>query len=101
MNRYRLSPQATDDVLAIYLQGFELFGQRQADAYQDELERTFERLAAFPQIGRLREDLTPEVRTFATGSHVIIYDPQGTDVTILRIRHGREDWTADPLGYDQ
>ena len=101
MTGYRLSPQAADDVLGIYLQGFDLFGLRQADAYQEELDRAFQRLADFPQLGRPREDLNPAIRTLPTGSHVIIYEIQPPDVMILRVRHGREDWIADPLGYDQ
>lgn len=99
MTGYRLAPQAADDVLAIYLQGFDLFGLRQADAYQDELERAFQRLAEFPELGRARDGLTSEIRTLPTGSHVIIYEIQPPAVIILRIRHGREDWTGDPMGY--
>ncbi len=98
---YRLATRAAEDILAIYLQGYDLFGQRQADAYQDDLERAFRRLAEFPSMGRLREHLTSEIRTLPAGSHVIIYETRPPDVIILRVRNGREDWLADPMGYEQ
>lgn len=100
MSGYRLAPQAAQDVLNIYLEGYGLFGLAQADAYQEELKRAFERLAMFPRLGRLRTELVPAVRAMPMGSHVIVYDAIDSGVTILRVRHGKEDWTADPLGYD-
>ena len=100
MSHHVLAPQAADDILNIYLFGHDTFGARQADYYQDELKRAFQRLADFPKLGRLRDEIDPAVRTQPTGSHVIIYEETASGVTILRVRHGHEDWTGDPLGYD-
>lgn len=98
MSSYRLAPAATDDLFEAYLQGYDLFGQRQADAYQEGATRLFERLADYPRLGRELAELSPPVRVIPYCSHVVIYEAVGDGVTILRVRHGQEDWTSSPLG---
>ena len=43
-------------------------------------------------------ETTPLLRALSYRSHIILYevDPDRT-VTVLRIRHGREDWVSEPL----
>lgn len=50
-----------------------------------------------PQMVRERSEISPPVRVYPCGSHVIVYilDHSG-EVLILRVRHGREDWQAEP-----
>lgn len=98
MSVYRLAQRADDDILAVYLQGFELFGERQADRYHDDLIALFQRLADYPGMARARSELTPVVRAFAFKSHVVIYEEEPDGIVILSVRHGPEDWQADPLG---
>ena len=96
MNGYRLAPQATHDILAAYLEGHDRFGIRQAENYQTELTRLFERLAMFPGSGRLREEVAPPIRVIPFGSHVVVYEESEEGVTILRVRHSLEDWFDNP-----
>ena len=98
MKRHRTSREADEDLIAIYEQGFDRFGPRQADQYLDELELAFERLAEFPGLGRLRTEHQPAVRTLSFGAHVIVYEEDDVGVLIIRVRHGREDWRTDPRG---
>jgi len=100
MSRFRLSKQASEDLVAIYIQSHDQFGPRQADRYQDELEGVFQRLAASPGVARLRLDYEPPVRVFAHKAHVIIYDEEPEGVLIQRVRHGHEDWRSNPHGED-
>jgi toxin ParE1/3/4 len=95
---YRLSRQADEDYIEIYMQGVERFGILQAEQYLDRLEWTFRFLSDVPQAARERPELSPPMRVYPYGSHIIIYriDPSG-DVFIVRIRHRREDWLTDHL----
>ncbi|WP_426018328.1 type II toxin-antitoxin system RelE/ParE family toxin [Brevundimonas sp. DWR2-3-1b1] len=98
MSGYRLSKEASEDLVAIYIQGHDQFGPRQADRYQDELDALFRRLAASPGMSRLRLEYDPPVRALAFKAHVIIYDQEPDGVLIQRVRHGHEDWQGDPHG---
>ena len=96
---YKLTNSAEQDLIGIYVEGFRLFGERQAEAYAQTFRGTFELLAQFPGLARERVELTPPVRIHPCGSHIIVYLVMETgDVLIVRIRHGREDWIADPTG---
>jgi toxin ParE1/3/4 len=92
MSGYRLSKEASEDLVAIYIQGHDQFGTGQADRYQDELDALFRRLAASPGMARLRLEYDPPMRVFAFKAHVIIYDQEQDGVLIQRVRHGHEDW---------
>lgn len=95
---YRLSRAARQDVIEAYLQGEALFGEDQADRYLVGLHGVFAFLAENPRAARERLELDPPVRVHRYGSHLIIYEIDGDDVLIIRLRHGREDWQAAPLG---
>lgn len=92
---YRLTPAASRDLFAIYVQSDDLFGPRQALAYHNELKDIFRRLADHPQMTRLRLEYDPPVHVFTFKAHVVVYEVEASgDVTILRVRHGHEDWTG-------
>ena len=97
MPAYRLTQAASDDLVDIYLHGLAEFGQAQADTYHDGLTATFDFLTEYPRAARVRDEITPPVRAHPHRSHLIVYelDAEGS-VVILRVRHGREDWMAQP-----
>ena len=100
MARLILSDQAERDLDAVYRQGFELFGLAQADRYIDGLLETLDVIADFPGIARARHELPKPARVYPYRSHVIVYDidDSQSQVTVVRIRHGHEDWTAEAHG---
>lgn len=98
MRVYRLTRRADDDILAAYLQGHELFGERQADRYHDDLIALLQRLADHPAMARVRSEIAPPVRAFPFKAHVVIYQDAPDGIVILGVRHGHEDWQSDPLG---
>jgi toxin ParE1/3/4 len=57
----------------------------------DALTTRFYLLAAFPHIGRKRDDLRPGLRGFPVGDYVVIYRVENADVLILHVLHGRRD----------
>ena len=98
MRGYRLTQRADGDILSVYLQGYELFGERQADRYHDDLHALFQKLADHPDMARVRSEITPAIRAFSFKSHVVIFEDAPDGVVILSVRHGHEDWQNDPLG---
>ncbi len=95
---YKLTRKAEDDIIEVYLEGYALFGEAQAEAYHGALEQVFEFLSDNPRAARERTEITPPVRCHPHGSHIIIYLIQdNSDVLILRVRHAREDWDSDPV----
>ena len=98
MSAWRLAQRADDDILAVYLQGYEMFGERQADRYHDELHALFQKLADHPGMARVRSEIDPPVRAFSFKAHVVIYEDAPDGIVVLSVRHGHEDWQNDPLG---
>ncbi|RYY26807.1 MAG: type II toxin-antitoxin system RelE/ParE family toxin [Sphingomonadales bacterium] len=89
---YRISRGASQDLIAIYASSARDFGEAQARQYFFGLESTFKFLADHPRAARERHEIQPPVRAFRYKSHLVIYEIDGNDVVILRIRHGHEDW---------
>lgn len=93
---FRLTAKAEDDIIGIAEAGLRLFGETQAWSYHLQLFDMFELIAANPQMARERHEITPPVRVHPFKSHLIIYVvTEGSDVLIVRIRHGHEDWMEE------
>ncbi len=96
MGEYRLTKDADDDLLKIFLYGFELFGRAQAEEYRDSLNRCFQLLAENPRLGRNADELAPGARRHEHTRHVIFYDEQPYGVLITAIIHERSiRWLKD------
>ncbi|RZJ97704.1 MAG: type II toxin-antitoxin system RelE/ParE family toxin [Brevundimonas sp.] len=98
MRSWRLSADADEDLVAIFIQGCDLFGVRQASSYIDTLMDVLPQLAANPAMARLRTEFEPAFRVFRFKAHIIFYEEGDDEVLILRVRHGHEDWQSDPRG---
>jgi toxin ParE1/3/4 len=55
------------------------------------LNETIENLADNPYMGRKRNDLMPNLRSFVQGKYVIFYFPISNGIDIIRILHGARD----------
>lgn len=93
---YRLSRKAEADIIQIYVTGVEAFGVDQAERYHQGLERTFGLLAEFPLAAPERVELRGSPRIHPYKSHIVIYQLDGADIFILRVRHASEDWIGQP-----
>lgn len=93
---YRLTNDASTDLINAYIEGVQLFGMAQAENYTAKLTRIFQTLADNPHIARERDEIDPPVRIHPCGAHLIVYRLEGPDVLIIRIRHAREDWSRNP-----
>lgn len=65
-----------------------------ADAWIDKLNAQFLLLASHPLIGRVREELAKEIRSFPIGRYVIFYLPEANGITVVRILHSARDINA-------
>lgn len=92
----RISNAAAHDLDDIWDYAARVWSPNQAETYVAGLRRTIQTLADMPQIGRLRPDITPPVRTHPSAEHLIIYQVDDTTVTIVRVLHKRRNW-ADLL----
>ncbi|MBK5970188.1 MULTISPECIES: type II toxin-antitoxin system RelE/ParE family toxin [Thiorhodovibrio] len=93
MKPYVLSEAAEEDLLQIYIAGATEFGLDQARRYHQRLHQACEFLAENPLAAPERSELSPACRIHPAGSHIVIYRIRKYDIFILRVRHGREDWT--------
>lgn len=91
--------EAENDLIAIYRESIDQFGIAQAERYRTRLDQAFALIDASPRLARLRIEYDPPIRVYPVGAHIVVYSvqPDGL-IEIIRIRHGREDWSADPAG---
>ena len=89
---WRLSLSAAKDIDAIYDHGAATWSVRQADAYNEGLERLFDLLASFPALGREHAEISPPIRIHPYRAHVAIYRFDGDGIEVLRIVPARSDW---------
>ena len=92
-SRYKLSPLAEADLLSIFLQGIENWGATQAESYALQITETFQLLSESPAMGREREDIYPNARSYLVGSHIIFYKHNKDVIEIARVLHQRMDET--------
>ncbi len=65
-----------------------------ADRLLEETNSKCRLLDGMPELGRLREELSPFLRSWAVGNHVIFYRPQPNGIEFIRVLHGRRNFPA-------
>lgn len=93
-SRWALRPAAEVDLSMIWLNGAERWGVEQADRYVDGLFAVFDLLADFPGMARERDEFSPPVRIYPSGSHLVIYSLEGQGVQIIRVLHAHQNLMA-------
>ena len=90
MNRFRVSPEARADLDEIWLY-IAPDNLEAADKYIRAIVSRFPMLASMPLLGRERGELSPSLRSFPVGRHVIFYRPMDNGVEIARVLDGARD----------
>lgn len=62
-----------------------------ADAFVDRMASKFRLLAEKPELGRLRDDLMKELRSFPFQRYVIFYRAVSNGIEALRMLHNARD----------
>jgi len=84
------SPQAEADLEAL-LEALHRRDPAIAERYATAFHEKGRMLAQFPELGRLRTEIAPHVRSTLVHPYVLFYRIVGDEVQILRILHGRRD----------
>lgn len=94
MTLYQLTPQASDDLLAIW-SNIAADNPEAADRVENAIYEACSRIAQAPAAGQVRKDLTAlPLRFWTLGrypNYLIVYDPLAMPVQIVRILHGMRD----------
>ena len=92
--KLRFSAQARRDLRAILQYSTETWGREQGDAYAASLQEAMRHLADYPAVGRAREDIRPDLRSFQVRQHLVLYRADDKAVVVLRVLHARMDVRA-------
>jgi toxin ParE1/3/4 len=87
MTRYKLalSMTAEADLGDLYREGFQSWGEAQADRYYDDLLEHFDKLCENPLLYRAVDDIRPGYRRSVCGRHAIYYRIEGDTVHIMTV----------------
>ena len=62
-----------------------------ADRFAVIFKEKTEALAQMPEMGRVREELAPGLRSLNAGNYLIFYRPAEGGIQVIRITHGSRD----------
>ncbi len=62
-----------------------------ADRFLDLLDQKCKTLAEAPRIGRLREDLAPDLRSLPVKRYIIFYRPMEDGIEVVRVLNAYRD----------
>ena len=84
MLNIEVSPEAENDLLSVWLYIAE-DQLANADRFLDKLLKVIERLAEFPLMGIVREELAYGLRSFSVDRYVLYYLVSDESLTIVRV----------------
>lgn len=91
MTRFRFTKRAARDLCEISLYTRKQWGADQERRYREQIELELRRLTLNANMGRLRAELGPEVRSVRIASHVAFYVPDRDGLTVIRLLHPSQD----------
>lgn len=91
MQGYRLSAAAQEDLREIKNYTRVTWGNVQMRKYLADLQSAMEQLAQSPGIGRTRNELEQDLRSYSVGRHVIFYREFDQGIEVARILHKSMD----------
>src|SRR3954447_3995975 len=94
MARVVRRPQATRDLLDIWIYVSDRGGKSRANDLIRTLRNQISLLSEQPLMGRARDELRPGLRSMPVSHYLIIYYPLEDGVEIVRVISGRQDLGA-------
>jgi toxin ParE1/3/4 len=91
---YYFSDVALQDIGAINDYLFEEYASKLADQFLDALLRKCDRLVQFPEMGRKRDELSINLRSFPLQKYLIFYRIALDEIEIVRVVSGYQDLSA-------
>lgn len=65
--------------------------ETQADRFLELVEAKLNLLATQPRMGKLRDDLIPELRSFPIGRYIVYFFPASDGIDLVRVLHSARD----------
>lgn len=93
MGRVQISPEAEQDLLELWLYIAE-DSPENADRFLDRLDATAQRLANLRDLGRIRPELAPGLRSLPVDHYVLFYRPVADGIALVRVVRGSRDIDA-------
>ena len=84
-----LTLEADQDIVGILQYTRETYGETQAGRYERDLNRAFNRLRSFPEIGRRSSEDGSE-REVVVRHHIVVYRLFPQSLIVLRVVHVRQ-----------
>lgn len=75
--------------------------EAQADRFLALMDAKLNLLATQPRMGRLRDDLIPELRSFPLGRYVVYFFPVPDGIDIVRVLHSARDIGPDSFSEEE
>ncbi|MDY7395052.1 type II toxin-antitoxin system RelE/ParE family toxin [Aureibaculum sp. 2210JD6-5] len=92
MAEYKLTNKAVEDLSKIWDYSFEVWSEKQADNYYDELISSCQEIAKNPDLGKNYEGISKQLSGIKVNRHIIFYRTLDENyVEITRILHERMD----------
>lgn len=92
--QFRLTEPAIKDIEQIVNYIAKETGLLQSERFLSKLDGKFAKIAQFPNLGRLREEILPGLRSLPIDSYLILYMPIDNEVEIFRVISGYKDISA-------
>jgi toxin ParE1/3/4 len=87
---YRIDKAANKEILDI-TQTIQEDNPFAAEKWHAELIKKLNSIAQFPRMGRMRDDLIPDMYMFPFGNYLIFYDIEPNGIVVTHVADGRQD----------
>jgi toxin ParE1/3/4 len=92
MAKFKLTNNAVKDLSDIWNHTLESWSESQADKYYKLLLNACSSIAKKPQLGKVYQEIYPELKGIKTSKHIIFYRVmEDKSIEIVRILHERMD----------
>ena len=90
MNRVTQRPEAEADLLeiALYIARDDI---RASDRFINAVAEKLKLLARYPEMGRVRPELAPNLRSFPVGRYVVFYQTIRNGIEVVRVLNAARD----------
>lgn len=88
-----ISQEAFEDLIDIQNYTYTVHGEPQWKHYEDLLDKALLQILEHPFSGHAREDIPEGYRAWNVGQHVMIYRVFNHIVYLIRVLHGKMDFT--------
>ena len=92
--RLEFTEEAESDFRALLEYTLATWGEEQRDLYAARIMSSIHELLSHPQLGPVRDDLSPGLRNRRAGQHIIFYRVYERSIRITRILHVKMDPAA-------